>query len=89
MNHQIDAVEWPSFNQKRHLRTRSGNPFFALTLLRLLHLQTGGSSTRPQGIDDFIGFQKMFLTMLNHQNPAAEWSAFNLKDIPCLEWALP
>jgi hypothetical protein len=32
--------------------------------------------------------QNAFLSM-NHQNPAAEWSAFDQKNIPCLEWALP
>jgi hypothetical protein len=26
MNHQIDAVEWPSFDQKRHLQTSLGSP---------------------------------------------------------------
>jgi hypothetical protein len=60
MNHQIDAAEWPSFNQKRHLRTSLGSPFFALTLPSLPQLQTGALLTRPQGIDDSLGFKTCF-----------------------------
>jgi hypothetical protein len=73
---------------KKTFADKFGQSPLCIDLLRLPHLQTGGSSTRPQGIDDFIGFQNMFLSM-NHQNPAAEWSAFNPKDIPCSEWVLP
>jgi hypothetical protein len=76
MNHQIDTVEWPSFDQRRHSWMSSGSPFFALTLPSLPRPQTGASSTRPQGVDNFIGFQNAFLSM-NHQRPAVEWSAFN------------
>jgi hypothetical protein len=35
-------------------------------------------SARPQGVDNFIGFQNMFLIM-NLQNPAVEWLAFDQK----------
>jgi hypothetical protein len=67
-----------SFDQKRHLRMSSGSPFFALTLQSSPQPQTAALSTQPQGVDNLIGFQNTFLSM-NHQNPAAKWSAFNQK----------
>jgi hypothetical protein len=53
---------------KTHLRSSLGSPFFALTLPSLPQPQTEASLTRPQGVEDFIGFQNMFLSM-NHQSP--------------------
>jgi hypothetical protein len=88
MNHQIDAVEWPSFNQKKHLRMSLGSPFFALTLLSLPQPQTGASLTWLQGVHDFIGFQNMFLSM-NHQSPTAEWLAIDQKRHSMLRIGIP
>jgi hypothetical protein len=73
-----EKLQVNAFDQKRLLRMSSGSPFLALTTPNLPQPQTGATLTRPQGIDNFIGFQNMFLNM-NHQSPVAEWLAFDQK----------
>jgi hypothetical protein len=59
MNHQIDAVEWPSFCQRRLLRFRRGIPFSTLlTPPSLPQPRRGGALSNPlPRIDNFVGFQ--------------------------------
>jgi hypothetical protein len=78
MNHQIDAVEWPPFDQKRLLRFAPGIPSCLLTRPGLLQPTRGASLTSMLRIDDFVEFQNMFLRM-NHQIDATEWPPFDQK----------
>jgi hypothetical protein len=57
MSHQIDAAEWPSFDQKRRSLTSSGSPFFALTLPSLPQPRTGTSLTRLHWVSKHV-FEK-------------------------------
>jgi hypothetical protein len=78
MNHQIDAVEWTPFDQKRLLRFARGIPSCLLTRPGLLQPTRGASLTPMLRIDDFVKFQNMFLRM-NHQIDATEWPPFDQK----------
>jgi hypothetical protein len=78
MNHQNPALGWSAFDQKRHSMLATGTPFSAWTLPSLSQPAGGSSLKLLLQTDDFIGFQNAFLSM-NHQNPTAEWSAFDQK----------
>jgi hypothetical protein len=78
INHQMDAVEWPAFDQKIHLLKCLGIPFSILTRRSLAQELTQVSTAGWQGTDDFVGFERIFLT-INHQIDAVEWPAFDQK----------
>jgi hypothetical protein len=68
MNRQMDAGEWPSFDQKRLSRFGPGISFCMLNRPNLPQPKRAASLMPSLRIDDFVEFQKMLLRMNRVRN---------------------
>jgi len=79
MIRQFDALEWPSFHQKRLSLSTPGITFSLLTRPSLLQSTRGASSTSSLRIDEFIQLQTIF----SEHEPSSwcrlEWPSFDQK----------
>jgi hypothetical protein len=77
---EIDAGEWPSFDEKRLSWQGPGVAFSMLTRLNFSRLpKRAASLTSPLRIDHFVEFRSSIFMRMNHQIDAGEWPSFDQK----------
>jgi hypothetical protein len=79
MNRQIDAAEWPSFDQKRLSRFGPGTSFSMVTPWSLPQPKSAASLRPLLRIDDLVGIQKRFFENEPSVADDREWIMSRLK----------